>query len=65
MIKNRYTFTLTRVDEENYDEESRIEMTNNDLIYLPDVIKEFEHFLRGCGFYFDGSLEIVGDKDRD
>jgi len=26
---------------------------------LPDVIEEFERFLRGVGFVFDGKLEIM------
>jgi len=30
--------------------------------YLYDVIDRFEEFLRGCGFFFDGRLEIVNDK---
>jgi len=28
---------------------------------LDDVVKEFEMFLKGCGFIFDGHLEIVQD----
>lgn len=27
--------------------------------YLPSVLEHFEQFLRGCGFYFDGTLDIV------
>ena len=26
---------------------------------LTDVIAQFQDFLRGCGYYFDGNLEIV------
>ncbi len=32
-----------------------------DSVYLPDVISNFGEFLRGCGFYFKGNLEIVDD----
>jgi hypothetical protein len=28
-------------------------------IQLNNVIENFESFLRGCGFIFDGNLEIV------
>ena len=28
---------------------------------LDSVIGEFEIFLRGCGFYLDGNLELVGE----
>jgi hypothetical protein len=30
--------------------------------FLPDVIEQFEQFLRGCGYYFDGRLELVEDE---
>lgn len=29
---------------------------------LHDVISRFEGFLRGCGFQFNGTLEIVEDQ---
>lgn len=31
--------------------------------YLYDIIEDFEDFLRGCGFSFDGRLEIVDQED--
>jgi rubrerythrin len=31
--------------------------------YLPDVLENTELFLRGCGFYFEGQLDIV-DEDK-
>lgn len=30
---------------------------------LSDVLQEFEHFLRGAGFHFDGYLDIVSEED--
>lgn len=30
--------------------------------FLPDVLEQFEQFLRGCGYYFDGRLELVEDE---
>jgi len=33
-------------------------------IQLNNVIENFESFLRGCGFVFDGNLEIVSDSSR-
>ena len=30
---------------------------------LTEVIDQFQDFLRGCGYYFDGRLEIVTDED--
>jgi len=28
---------------------------------LSDVLEEMEYFLRGCGFFFDGQLDVVKD----
>lgn len=30
---------------------------------LSDILQEFECFLRGAGFYFDGHLDIVQDEE--
>lgn len=30
--------------------------------FLSYVIEQFEQFLRGCGYYFDGHLEIVEEE---
>ena len=27
--------------------------------FLPEVVEDFELFLRGCGFFFDGNLDFV------
>jgi hypothetical protein len=29
---------------------------------LPRVVEEFENFLRGCGYHFDGHLDFVDDE---
>ena len=65
MIKNRYIFICERTDEDNYIEEGRIELRENDLTYLPDVLSSFEQFLRGAGFYFDGHVGIINDKEEE
>jgi len=30
--------------------------------YIGDVVQEFETFLRGSGFYFDGNLDFVEEQ---
>jgi hypothetical protein len=30
--------------------------------YLPEVLEDFELFLRGCGFFFDGHVDIVQEE---
>jgi hypothetical protein len=66
MIKNRYTFTCERIDDDNYNEESHIEVRHNDLTYLPDVVIAFEEFLKGTGFHLGNRhLELIGEEDND
>lgn len=31
--------------------------------YLPDILYEFERFLRASGFHFEGTLDIVPEED--
>lgn len=30
-----------------------------------EILTAFEEFLRGCGFYFDGTIELVKDEADD
>ena len=30
---------------------------------LNQIMDEFQNFLRGCGFYFDGQLDFVSDEE--
>lgn len=32
---------------------------------LPEILEEFEQFLRGAGFHFDGSVDIVQEVNYD
>jgi hypothetical protein len=32
---------------------------------LSEVLEQMEHFLRGCGFVFDGQLDIVSEETKD
>jgi hypothetical protein len=34
-------------------------------VSLPDVLQEFEMFLHGCGFHFDGVIDIVKEESDD
>ena len=29
---------------------------------LDEVIEDFQDFIRGCGYYFDGSLQVVDEE---
>lgn len=35
-----------------------------DTDYLYDILERTEDFLRGCGFVFEGQLEIVNDQKQ-
>lgn len=43
---------------------SRVTMETNSET-LPDILAEFEQFLRGSGFHFNGQLDIVEQVDYD
>jgi len=30
---------------------------------IPDLLDDFEDFLRGCGFRFNGSIQIVEEEE--
>ena len=32
-------------------------------VSLNKIVSEFEHFLRGCGFFFEGQLDFVNDEE--
>lgn len=42
---------------------SRTTTVETDAHHLPEVIEEFQTFLRGCGYYFNGVLEFVDEDD--
>lgn len=33
--------------------------------FLPDVLMNIENFLRGCGFVFEGQLDIINEDAED
>lgn len=35
-----------------------------DAVFLDDVILHFQEFLRGCGYYFDGEIGIISEKEE-
>jgi len=36
----------------------------NDSTNLTEVMEEFQYFLKGCGYVFDGDLEIVENEEE-
>jgi hypothetical protein len=61
MSKNVMTF----INEVDYTETGGPKSTNmaeTDAIELPQILNEFEMFLRGSGYVFEGHLDIVEDS---
>lgn len=56
-----YRFEKFR-DPDNVYDVTTVSMTV-DTVSLPDMISEFENFLRAVGFVFNGHLEIVEEDE--
>lgn len=50
------------MNKDDYDSVT-IELKNESVTTIDDVLRTFEDFLRGCGFFFDGSIEIVKEYE--
>ena len=48
-------FVFKRLTEEG----ETIRMLTDSDMCLPELLSEFEFFLKGCGYHFKGTLEIV------
>lgn len=54
---------FTFIKEENDFVATSTTTVNFSAVSLDEILKEFEYFLRGSGFHFDGTLDIVDDGD--
>jgi hypothetical protein len=58
-----YIFKKT-IDPENHFDNSTVEISiQASSVVLEDLLVEFENFLRGCGYNFNGRLDIVEEDD--
>lgn len=57
-----FKFTQEYLDYEGVPESTRTVEFKAEV--LSDILEQFELFLRGCGFVFDGSLDIVPPEDN-
>jgi hypothetical protein len=58
---NRYEFSQVFIGE--CDNKVSTVTHSFDEDYLDEVVVRFEEFLRGCGYIFSGSLQIVDEED--
>jgi hypothetical protein len=54
-------FTFTHTSDYSGQPTVQINLTS-DAVSLPDILGNFEDFLRGCGFVFDGHITIVDEE---
>lgn len=50
-------FILSSIDEENGDKVTH----EFNALHINTVFERFEDFLRGCGYVFDGHIEVIND----
>lgn len=55
---NNHTFSWVHADESN--RITRLEYSSS-AETLPELLADFEQYLRGCGFVFDGQVDIVSE----
>jgi len=64
---SRYTFKCEHFDYQNlWDKNEKVASTMNQEFRADDlntVLENFEMFLRGAGFYFEGRLDIVNEEE--
>lgn len=58
---NMYQFTKFK-DPENKFDNSDLVMTC-DTIVLSELLENFENFLKGCGYIFEGSVQIIDTEE--
>ena len=57
---------MTQYNFEAYDPDEQITTTKEfQAVSLDVILKEFQYFLKGAGFEFDGNVEIVPDNSWD
>jgi hypothetical protein len=54
----KMTFKCEHFNEDEKESNQKMILTT-DKQFLPDILVEFEHFLKGCGFNFDGHVDIT------
>lgn len=56
----KYTF----VADHSYNLDTHVVTHTFNSEHISDVIANFEQFLRGAGYHFDGNIEIVDDSPK-
>lgn len=68
----KFTYSWIENEEDMFDGEApkkiiteKVYTLNSCGLSLPEVFEQFEQFLRGCGFVFNGNIDIVEDSLED
>ena len=62
MEKDKYTFTSEQTTHQGVNIKNSVKIEGID-VHRNVLIEEFERFLRGSGYNFNGSLEICKDEE--
>ncbi len=60
--RSMYKFIKTP-DPDNHHDKTTV-IIRVDAVTLDDLVEAFEEFLKGCGFIFDGTLDIVEEEEE-
>lgn len=59
----RFTFTKHKDVHNSYDNTSVV--VSSDSLCIPELLEDFADFLRGCGYRFNGSIEVVPEESSE
>lgn len=59
----KFRFIKEKDKDNSYDNTNVIVESQSDC--LPEILEDFADFLRGCGFHFDGSIQVVNESGDD
>lgn len=57
---SKYIF-IKEPDSDNKHDRTVVRIESN-TSSLPELLEDFESFLKASGFYFDGSVDIIGEE---
>lgn len=57
-VKQKMMFKYTST----YDRDFKLEL-HTDAVDLSQILEDFESFLKGCGFVFEGHIDILNDNE--
>ena len=60
-----FMFKFIKLQDESNKYDTTKVIVVSEAITLPQILEDFQDFLRGSGFVFDGNLEIISPDEAD